>query len=312
MAVLVLRWTGSTFHLGYLPDQIQGKIGNVTCPQASGGKVRLGYIGTGAMSGAIARGIKNSSSSQTEQFFFNVNRSSAEMLAAEVNGHVVTHLAELVRVSDIIILAVKPHVQKLILQQMARNFSNSHPPALLSIAAGRSLEDIVQDLVEAGVETVPPIIRVMPNVNARIGESMSAICYSPEVDHATRESAKAIFDSVGQCIELSESLFGVFTALAGSSPAWFFQIIEDLARAGVKHGMTKQQSVLCVAQAMAGSAKMIQTAAQENTNPSAMIDQVCSPGGTTIAGLLAAQESGLGTALVKAVDATVARDSQLG
>lgn len=273
--------------------------------------MRLGFIGTGAMSGAIARGLRDSGST-ANLWFYDVNTEAAQGLAAELGGQAADLVEDLVSQSEIVILGVKPHIQRLVLQQIAPALTSSKAPALVSIAAGRSLTDIFQDLTEFGVADMPPLIRVMPNVNAQIGMSMSALTACPNVPAELKKQTLEIFSAVGQCIELAETQFGVFSALASASPAWFFQIIESFARAGVKHGLTKAQSLQIVAQSMLGSAQMTGLSLEKGILPGALIDQVCSPGGTTIAGLLAAQAAGLDTALVDAVDATVRRDQELG
>ena len=127
------------------------------------------------------------------------------------------------------------------------------------------------------------------------------------------EMAKKIMVPVGRCLVIDEGHFPIFSALAGCSPAWMYQIVDDFARAGVNHGLTKHQAVAIVAQSMLGSAQMIlDEAATDGATPANLIDRVTSPGGTTIAGLLAAQQSGLSAVLGLAVDAAVARDGELG
>lgn len=274
--------------------------------------MRLGFIGAGAMSNAIAKGIRTGGDDKSEILLFDVHARSSQELASAVHGTVADSIADVIEGADIVLLAVKPQVQTRVLQEIGDVISTGHCPALLSIAAGRSLHDIGVDLTESGADPLPPLIRVMPNVNAQIGSSMSAITFAAEVPEATRTWAKTIFESVGVCLELPESLFDVFSALAACSPAWFFQIVDTFARAGVKHGLTKEQALITVTQAMLGSALLLQSARGEGDNPGNLIDRVCSPGGTTIAGLLAAQEAGLDTALVKAVDAAVQRDHELG
>lgn len=276
--------------------------------------MRLGFIGAGAMSGAIARGLRASGDTETQIVLFDVNADGARALATEVSGTVADSIASLTREADIALLGVKPHVQTAVLAEIAEATAgqSSDRLALLSIAAGRSLASIASDLKAAGAERIPALIRVMPNVNAQIGLSMSAIAYTDDVPGHVRQEAKRVFDAVGECLELSEDHFAEFAALAGCSPAWFFQIADGFARAGVKYGLTKQQALASITQAMLGSARMIQLSQSEGVNPSALIDRVCSPGGTTVAGLLAAQEAGLDTALVKAVDAAVTRDHELG
>ena len=274
--------------------------------------MKLGFIGTGAMSGAIARGLRAAGDAETEFFFVDNHQAAADALAEAVGGRVVGSSSELVGLVDVALLGVKPHVQPAVLAEIAPAIDAGAAPALLSIAAGRSLANITSDLEAAGVQSAPPIVRVMPNVNAQIGQSMSAITATPETPAETLRICQRIFESVGRCIELPESLFAAFAAMAGCSPAWLFQIADSFARAGVKHGLTKDQALVSIAQSMLGSAELLLAGLNEGRNPGALIDQVCSPGGTTVAGLLAAEQAGLADALVEAVDAAVERDRQLG
>ena len=182
-----------------------------------------------------------------------------------------------------VVLAVKPQVQSRVINSLPKLDGQ----ILVSIAAGRILADIGKDLSGSGQRDVP-VVRVMPNVNAIVGHATTAVCGSAD---ATDEQV---------------------TAMAGSSPAWFFQIVDDLAHAGVKHGLTKEQATKAACSTMLGCASMLSRTLEEGGHPAQLVDRVCSPGGTTIAGLLAAQAAGLGPALVDAVDAVVARDKELG
>jgi len=119
-------------------------------------------------------------------------------------------------------------------------------------------------------------------------------------------AALRVFNTIGSTTTLAEDQFGVFSALAGSSPAYIDFFIDSLSRAGVKHGLSKDQATQIAAQATLGSAKMV---LESDKIPFALIDQVASPGGSTVAGLLAMEEAGLMTAVVKGIDATIKRDA---
>ena len=106
---------------------------------------------------------------------------------------------------------------------------------------------------------------------------------------------------------LPEDQFSTFVALAGSSPAFVYLFIDSLSRAGVKYGLTKKQATAIAAQAVMGSAQNVLASEQ---SPFDLIDQVSSPGGTTVAGLLAMEQAGLMSAVIKGVDATIAKDRQ--
>ena len=177
---------------------------------------------------------------------------------------------------------------------------------IVSLAAGRTLDQITTDF-GAGI----PLVRVMPNVAATVGQSMTALTATRATD-AQVAAVRSLMDSVGRTILIDEDYFPVFQALASCSPAWYFQIVDSFARAGLKYGLSKDSAVEIAAQAMAGAAALLLAEREAGTIPAQLIDRVTSPGGTTIAGLLAAEEGGLSTALVGAVDASIHADSHLG
>ena len=109
----------------------------------------------------------------------------------------------------------------------------------------------------------------------------------------------------GEALAVAEKDFSIFSALAGCAPAYVYYFIDALSRAGVKHGLKKSEATKIAAQTVLGSAQKVLSA---SLSPMDMVDQVCSPGGTTVAGLLAMEEAGFMTAVVKGIDAAVAKD----
>ena len=269
--------------------------------------MKVAFIGAGVMGRAIAEGAATHQPGSWEFTFFDPNPSAAQSAAQAVGGRSASSAADAVDGADMVVLAVKPQVQTRVIETLPK----LDDQVLVSIAAGRTLDAIGQDLVKTGQNGVA-VVRVMPNLNAVIGHATSAICGSAAATNEQVAAVVALFESVGTTMQIDEHLFAVFTAMAGSSPAWFFQIVDELARAGVKYGLTKAQATRAVCDTMLGSAVMLTKTLDEGGNPSQLIDRVSSPGGTTIAGLLAAQAAGLGPSLVSAVDATVARDKELG
>ena len=266
--------------------------------------MRIGFIGTGAMVSAILRGAVRAGADASTFVLTDRHFSAAVALAEEIGATPARSNAALASQVDMVVLGVKPHIQREVIADIASTVKERNV-AVASIAAGRTIDAIISDFGAA-----VPVIRVMPNVNAQIGLSMSAICS----DAASREQIDAVttlMGFVGRTIALDEKDFPAFQALASCSPAWTFQIIDTLARAGVKHGLSKSASTTIAAQALAGSAQLCLHGLESGTQPAQLIDQVTSPGGTTIAGLLAAEEAGLNTALIRAVDAAIARDAEL-
>ena len=273
--------------------------------------MRIGFIGAGSMVRAIARGAVAAGMDGASFLFTDARGMSAPALAAEVGGTVASSNVELAQTCDLIVLGVKPQVQGNVIAQIRRAVSDRNDVAVISIAAGRSLEAMAKDF---GVEMAAtlPLMRAMPNVNAQVGASVTALCANNAVTDTQREAARSLLLAVGSVVDIEEKDFPVFTALAGCSPAWVFQMIEAFGRAGVKYGLKKTRSVEIAAATFLGSAQLMLNAAAAGANPSTLIDQVTSPGGSTIAGLLAGEEAGLSTAIVRAVDAAVGHDHRLG
>lgn len=267
--------------------------------------MRIGFIGAGAMVSAIVRGAVAAGHDGSRFLFTDAHGVHAPALAAEVGGEVARSNGSLAHQVDILVLGVKPHSQREIIEKIAHIVRERPQMCVVSLAAGRTLDAILADFSAA-----VPLIRVMPNVNAQIGESMSGIC-SANASEEQIHAVETLMNAVGHTVRIAEKDFPAFSALAGCGPAWVFQIVESLARAGVKHGLPKDTAVKIAAHMIAGSAHLVLDARKRSLVPSELIDQVTSPGGTTIAGLLAAEERGLSQALIKAVDAAVRRDEEL-
>ena len=257
------------------------------------------------MAQAIARGAVASGVDPATLVFSNRTPAKACDLADELGASAASSNVSLARQVDIIILAVKPKDQRAVIKEISSTVVGRPDVCVASLAAGRTLDQIATDF-GAGI----PLVRIMPNVAATVGQSMTAVTASGTTD-AQVSAVCSLMDSVGRTILIDEDYFPVFQALASCSPAWYFQIVDSFARAGLKHGLSKDSAVEIAAQAMAGAAALL-LECETRTIPAQLIDRVTSPGGTTIAGLLAAEEGGLSTALVSAVDASIHADSHLG
>ena len=149
----------------------------------------------------------------------------------------------------------------------------------------------------------------MPNLNARIGAGTAAICKNSHVSIDVYQQVKSLLASTSEVYEMEEKLFGVFTAIAGCSPAFTYLYIESLAKGAHKLGMDKEQALAIATKAVLGSAKAMQAAKE---HPWGLIDKVCSPGGMTIEGICSLEEDGFGVAVVRAVGKAAERDLGVG
>lgn len=261
--------------------------------------MKIGFIGIGNMGRAISLNlVKNN---QYQIFATAKHQDKLEAFAKENNLTALESNQELVDQSDVVILAVKPNMIENVLKEVQSNLTKEK--IIVSLAAGITIEQI-----ELMINLDLPIIRVMPNIAASVGRSATAIVQNENTTDQQLAMVTEIFENCGQVYPIAEKDFPAFIALAGSSPATMFILIDALSRAGVKHGIPKEQATKIAAQAMLGSAELIQ---DTNDNPWNLVDQVSSPGGTTVAGVLALKETGFEAAVTKAVDAIIQRDQEI-
>jgi pyrroline-5-carboxylate reductase len=274
----------------------------------SGGKAMLknrqvGFVGSGNMGEALIHGLIHGHLCRPDQIICSDTRPEKLKVIREKYGVKGTsHNSEVVKQSDIIILAVKPQILKPVVNDIAKYLDLSK--LIISIAAGVSL-----DTIESCSKKELKLIRVMPNICVSVREGVSAISGGK---HALREDlmmAKAIFDSVGKSLFIEENLLDAVTGLSGSGPAYIFLIIDALADAGVKVGLSRDDALILASQTVLGAAKML---IETGEHPGKLKDMVTSPVGTAIAGLHTLEEGGLRTTLINAVEVATNRSKALG
>ena len=261
--------------------------------------MKIGFIGIGNMGQAIALNLVKINDYQI--FATAKNQDKLESFAKQNNMTALKTNQELVEQSDVVILAVKPNLIETVLKEIQPTLTNQK--IIVSLAAGITIEQI-----EKMISTDSPIIRVMPNIAASVGESATAIVGNNNASEQQFQTVTDIFENCGEVYPIDEKDFPAFISLAGSSPAIMFILIDALSRAGVKHGITKEQATKIATQAMLGSAELLK---ETNENPWNLVDKVSSPGGTTVAGVLALKEAGFEDAVTKAVDAIIERDQEI-
>lgn len=263
----------------------------------------LGFIGCGNMASAIINGIISGNAISAEEIYvYDVFYPAIEKLTSKHNVNVCESEKDIVNKCDTVILAVKPNIISTVLNSI-NSALEEKDTLLISIAAGKTI-----DYIRNGLSHDNKIVRVMPNINAKVNEAISAYCCSENVTKQDKELCEAIFGSIGKVMYLDEAFFPLFGVIGGCGPAMAYMFIDALARAGVKNGMKKDVALMIAAQTVYGSAKMIM---ESNQHPWELIDQVCSPGGTTIEAVTTLQNYGLETALHNAVDKAIEKDSKL-
>ncbi|CAM3226114.1 pyrroline-5-carboxylate reductase [Lactiplantibacillus plajomi] len=260
--------------------------------------MKIGFIGAGNMGRAIIDGwLKKRAVAASDLYVHSAHAASYEPYAKQNGLNAVASNLEVAQAADVVVLAVKPNIALGALKEVQ--------PAL---TAGKWVITMVSGLSLADYATVAPqvgILRIMPNVNVAIGAGMTALIGNDALTTEQYAAGQKLFDAIGETSEVAEKDFSTFAALAGSSPAYVYFFIDAMARAGVKHGLSKAVATKIAAQATLGSAEMV---LKSDKIPFDLIDQVSSPGGTTVAGLLAMEEAGFMTSVVKGIDATIAKE----
>lgn len=262
--------------------------------------MNIGFIGCGNMATAIIKGIiSNSEIKGSDILVFDTSKSAMEKLE---NAHGVSpcvNIEFLVCNSDVVFLAVKPNVLADVLNQV-----KAADALIISIAAGKTLEFLENNIKSK----VAKIVRVMPNINATVGEAICAYCYNKFVTDNDIETVEMLLSCFGKCLHINEELFSIYSAIGGCAPAFAYMFIDNLARAGVKNGMKKEDALKIAAQTVYGSAKMI---LENDEHPWKLVDNVCSPGGTTIEGVASLQADGFEAAVQNAVQKAFEKDKKL-
>mgnify|MGYP000956610114 FL=1 len=269
-----------------------------------------GFIGAGNMAGAIVRGAIAAGTDPASIWLTSAHDSAAR-LAEKTGARHEPDAEALAAACDVVVLAVKPRVIPAVAARIFDAVADARP-LVVSIAAGIDLARL-ESLLPEGAR----VVRAMPNMAAGVGQSMTALAAGAAAGESDLAAARALMDAVGRTMVIAEEDFPTFVGLAGSSPAFVFTFIDALARAGVLGGIPKAQAVEIAAQAVLGSARAVQVEAAARADggagrtPADLVDAVCSPGGTTVAGLVAMERAGFSNAVIEAVRAVVAADREL-
>lgn len=269
--------------------------------------LKIGFIGAGVMASAIISGLLNAKFVQPSNICASEPYAAAREKLLALHVGATTDNALVVAQSDIIIIAVKPDVVGPVLDDLSAKLAPEvfEKKCFISIAAGISITSIEARLPP----TTKGIIRVMPNTACMVGMSASAYAANSRTSRQDKDVCEKIFSSVGTICEVDEKLMDAVTGLSGSGPAYVFMFIEALADGGVRMGLPRAAALQLAAQTVKGAATMV---LETQTHPGQLKDQVCSPGGTTIAGVEALEEHSFRAAAMSAVVAASKRGAELG
>ena len=263
----------------------------------------IGFIGCGKMAGAIIKGIIKSGFIPADKVL--ASKSSPERLKEVSNRLGVDVILDnklLVQNSDVIFIAVKPNQVEDVLNEIKSQITQEK--LIVSVAAG-----VTTSFIENILPQKTRVIRVMPNTPVLVNEGMSGICSGQYAKKEDLEYIQKLFETIGKSIIVDESQIDIVTAISGSGPAFFYKVINDIARAGERLGLEYEKSLLLSIQTAVGSAKM---ALNRDISMEELISNVATKGGCTRVGVDTMLESDTAKVFYEVIKSTAEKAHDLG
>lgn len=264
---------------------------------------KIGFIGVGNMGGTLAKiAVK---ALGAEAICVSSRTPEKAQSFAEETGCSALNNEALAQSADLIFLGVKPQKMAGVLEAIAPVLAQRTDRfVLVTMAAGLTTERIA-----ALAGGAYPVIRIMPNTPALLGQGVIPYCGNELATQADFDLLTAALDGAGLVTPLPENLIDAASSVSGCGPAFVYIFIEALADAGVSCGLPRQTALEFAAQTVLGSAKMV---LETGEHPGKLKDAVCSPAGSTIAGVKALEDGGFRSAAENAVLAAFRRNKELG
>lgn len=262
----------------------------------------LGLIGCGKMAYALMKGIGGAEFLGFDSLLVNDIDPERGVLFQEEFNAIPTETGEVLHSSRVIILAVKPQQVRMVLDANRAWWTTEH--LLISLAAG-----IKTGSYENEIGLHLPVVRVMPNTPCLVGQGVSAISAGRYAADKDLQLVAKMFEQLGTCVMVEEKHMDAVTAISGSGPAYVFLVVESLMNAALQVGLDLKLARQLLVNTVKGSMEMME---QSGEHPAILREQVCSPGGTTIAGIRQLEENGLRRAFFQAVEKAYERSIELG
>jgi pyrroline-5-carboxylate reductase len=263
---------------------------------------KIGFIGAGNMATAIIKGLMAQNDGKAD--FINVYDLSTEKceIIKAFGTNICTSAADVVKTSDIIVLAVKPQNYPEVLAELKPVVDISK--TFVSIAAGISIS-----YVQSGLDCKCPVVRVMPNTPLLLKKGASALCPSDNISEEDKETVYKMFSGSGVCEYITEEHMNEIISVNGSSPAYIYLFAKAMADYAQSCGIDYDKAMNLVCATLEGSAAMLR---ESGDSADVLIDKVSSKGGTTIAALDKLREHGFYEAVQDAMKACTNRAEELG
>ncbi len=259
-------------------------------------KQKIGFLGFGSMAQAMAAGWRRSGTAGEGELLACAKHWDKLCVCAEGSGVRPCRTPEdVVRLSDVIVVAVKPHLVEEVLEPLRPLLAEK---AVVSVAAGWLCERF--EALLPGVHH----ISIMPNTPVRICQGVILMEDRHTLTEAQAAQVRALLEALGLAETVEGRLMGIGGAISGCGPAFASMFLEALGDAGVKHGLPRAAAYRLAAQMMAGTGRL---QLETGEHPGAMKDAVCSPAGTTILGVATLERGGMRAAVIDAIDATQSR-----
>ena len=266
---------------------------------------RIGFIGTGHMGRALARGlIRKQIVTKDKLFGYDSNPPASQKFVEQTGGKSLNSIRELVSQADVVYLAVKPQQMKEVLKSVASLRAGGYNPLWITVAAGIPIKTYLKDMGETA-----RLVRVMPNSPCIVGEGVSGFTCSDGVGPEDAKLAMELLEAVGLAIQFPERQLDAVSGLSGSGSAFVYMMIESMADGGVKMGLSREHATQLAAQTVLGAAMVL---LQTGEHPGMLKDKVCSPRGTTISGVHVLEQLGFRSSVISAVEASTLRSQELG
>jgi pyrroline-5-carboxylate reductase len=265
-------------------------------------KLRIAVLGAGKMGGILIQAFLAQKLFAPEQILATVAHADrAAALSSQWGIKVTTDNVAAAGAADLILLGVKPFQIPDVMEQIRPALTSDK--ALLSFAAS-----VKTSAIEDAAGKEISVIRAMPNTPSMLGAGAAALCRGRFVKDEQMLLAERIFQTVGRTVIVDEKHMDAVTGLSASGPAFIYIILESLAEAGVKVGLPRDIATLLAAQTTYGAARMV---LETGSHPALLKDQVTTPAGCTIDGILELEEGGLRVTLIKAVMRAAQRAKEL-
>jgi len=263
--------------------------------------LRVAVLGTGRMGGILLQAfIKSGLVTATTAFPTVAHPERAATLSAQFGVTVTTDNLAAAQSADVILLGVKPTQ----IEDLVRSIRPALKGQLLISFAASVKTSAIEDAAGSDM----PVVRAMPNTPAMVGAAITALCGGRFATPEHLALAQRIFATVGRTVIVDEKHMDAVTGLSGSGPAFLYIIIEALAEAGVNVGLPREIATLLAAQTTFGAAKMV---LETGSHPALLKDEVTTPAGCTVDGILELEEGGLRVTLIKAVKRATIRAREL-